>query len=141
MHERKDDDDGADERVDDAVETELFGGDGELAVERQDEQRIEFPGADQLGNVRHVHEKECLKELRDDLVRADEQDHFPFRPVADPVDLPEDDAEEHDLAAEPEHLHHHPEEEIRLETQLADERVAQHDRVDFEVTAHACLLS
>ena len=31
--------------------------------------------------------KECLKKLRDDLVRADEQDHFPFRPVTDPVDL------------------------------------------------------
>ena len=137
---RDDDHDRAEKRVDHAVETELFRRDGELTVDRQDEKRIEFSGADQFRDVRDVDEEEGLEQLRDDLMRADEQDHFPFRPVADPVDLTEDDAEEKNLAAKPEHLHDHPENEIRLEAHLANERVAQHDRVNFEVTAHACSL-
>ena len=127
--------------VDHAIETELFARDGELAVDRQNKERIEFPGAHELGDVRDVNEEKCLKNLRDDLVRADEQHDFPFRPVTDPVDLAEDDAEEKNLAAKPKHLDDHPEDEVRLETHLADERVAQHDRVDFDVTAHGFLLS
>jgi hypothetical protein len=75
--------------------------------------------------------------LRDDLVGADEQDHLPLRPVADAVDLPKNDAEEDDLAGEPEHFHDHPKNEIGLEAQLADEGVAQHDSPDFKVTPHA----
>jgi hypothetical protein len=31
------------------------------------------------------------------------------------------------LADEPQHFHEHPEEEVRFETHLADERVAKHD--------------
>ena len=61
--------------------------------------------------------------------------HFDQSPML--VDLPEDDAEENDLAAEPEHFHDHPKNEIGLEAQLADERVAQHDPPDFKVTPHA----
>jgi len=41
-----------------------------------------------------------------------------------------------DLAAEPKNLDHHPQQEVRLETQIPDERVAQHDGIDFDVTAH-----
>jgi len=74
--------------------------------------------------------------LRDHLVSADEEDHFPFRPTADPIDLPENDAEESDLAAEPKDFHDHPENKVRLETQLADERVAQHDSPDLEIATH-----
>ena len=100
------------------------------------EKRVELSRAHQLRNVGDVHEKERLKKLRDDLVRADEQHHFPFRPIADLIHLSKDDAEEDDLAAEPKHLHQHPKDEIRLEAHLANERVAQHDGVDFEVAAH-----
>jgi hypothetical protein len=39
---------------------------------------------------------------------TDEQHHFPFRPITDVIDLPEDDAEENDLPAEPKHLDDHP---------------------------------
>src|ERR1700730_10419459 len=135
-------DDGcSDNGVDHAIETELFGGSGELAVDRQDEHGIEFSSADELGNVGHVHEKERLKELGDDLVGADQQHHFPFRPIADAIDLSENDAEENDLPDKPKHFHQHPENEIGLETQLANERVAQHDGVDVDVTAHHVLLS
>ena len=89
----------------------MFGRDRELAVDRQDQERIELSRAHELGNVRDINEEECLEELRDDLMRADEQHDFPFRPVADPIDLAENDAEENNLAAEPEHLHDHPEDE------------------------------
>jgi hypothetical protein len=53
-----------------------------------------------------------------------------------PADVPENDAEENNLAAEPQHFHQHPKDKIRFETHLTDERVAQHDGVNFEVTPH-----
>ena len=83
-----------------------------------------------------IDEEKRLEQLRDHLMRADEQDDFPFRPVADVIDLAEDDAEEDDLTAKPEHFHHHPENEIRLEAQLANKRVAQHDPVNFKIASH-----
>src|ERR1051326_2378297 len=129
-------DDGAENGVQDAVEPELFRRDGELAIDRQREQGIESPRPNQLRNIRDVDEEKGLEQLGDHLVGADEQDHFPFRPVADSIDLSENDAEENDLAAEPEHFHDHPENEVGLETELANERVAQHDPPDLEITPH-----
>ncbi len=83
-----------------------------------------------------VDEKKALEDLRDHLVGADKQHHFPFRPVADAIDLSENDAEENNLSAKPKDLDNHPEQEICLETHLANKRIAQHDGVDFDVTAH-----
>ena len=109
----------------------MFGRDGELAVDRQDEQRIEFSGANKLGKVGHIHEEEGLEKLCDHLVRADEEDDFPFCPIPNSIDLTEDDAEKNDLPAKPQDLDHHPKNEVRLETQLPDEGVAQHDRINL----------
>src|SRR5206468_11941619 len=120
--------------VDDAVEAELFGRDGKLTVDRQDQERVQFSGTDQLRNSGDVDEKERLEKLRDHLMGADEQNHFPFCPIADPVDIAENDREKSDLPDEPQHFHQHPKQEIRFETQLADERVAQHDGVNLDVT-------
>src|SRR6266487_242576 len=141
LGQRKNNHAGAKQSVDDAVEPELFRGDRELAVDWQHQNGIQFSHAHELGNVCNVHEKECLEELRDDLVCADQQHYFPFRPVADLIDIPENDAEKNDLAAEPKNLDHHPQQEVRLETQIPDERVAQHDGIDFDVTAHRFVLS
>ena len=69
-------------------------------------------------------------------MRAHEQYHFPFRPVPDAIDLAKNDTEEKNLTAKPEHLHQHPEDEIRLEAHLANKRVAHHDPVNFEITSH-----
>jgi len=67
---------------------------GELAVNWQHQHRIELSGADQLRDVGDVHEEKRLEQLRDHLVGPDQQDDFPLRPIADAIDLPEDDAEE-----------------------------------------------
>src|SRR5438067_7163669 len=136
LRQRDDHDDAAEDRVQHAVESELFRGNGELAVDREDEERIEPTGADQLRDVGDIDEEKRLEQLRDHLVGPDEEDDFPLRPITDVIDLPEDDPEENDLAAEPEHFHDHPKNEVHLETQLADERVAQHDSPDLEVAAH-----
>src|SRR6266446_7653372 len=96
--ERKDDHRRADERVDHAIEPELFRGDRKLAVHRQDEERIELPGTHQLRNVRDVDEEKRLEKLPDNLVRADEQHHLPLRPIANLIDLTKDDAEKKNLA-------------------------------------------
>src|SRR5213596_1889333 len=69
-------------------------------------------------------------------MRADKQHDLPLCPVTNTIDIGENDAEEDNLAAEPKDLHDHPQEKVRLETQLANERVAQHDGVDFDVTPH-----
>src|ERR1043166_3424569 len=89
LRERDNHDNRAEDGVEDTVEAELFSGDGELAVDRQNKKRIEFPGSDEFRNIRDVHEEKRLEQLRDHLVSADEQNHLPFRPVADLVDLPE----------------------------------------------------
>jgi hypothetical protein len=79
--------------------------------------------------------------LRDHLVRAHQQHHLPFCPVTNPIHIAEDDAKKNDLSAEPQDFDDHPEEKIGLETQLANERVAEHDEVDFDVTPHFFFLS
>src|SRR5437588_3975326 len=130
----------AERGVDHAVEAELFGRDRKLAIDGQDQERIELSSAHQFRNGGHVDEEERLKKLRDHLVRPDEQNDFPFCPIPDAVDIAEDDGEKNDLADEPKHLYQHPKQEVRFETQLADERVAQHDGVNLDVTPdHVCL--
>jgi hypothetical protein len=57
------------------------------------------------------------------------------------INIPKNDAEKNDLAAEPQNFDHHPQQEVRLETQIPDERVAQHDGIDFDVAAHHLRLS
>src|SRR3954471_17967769 len=134
--ERDDHNDRAEPGVEHTVESELFRRHCKLAVDRQRKQRVEFSGSDQLREVREVHEEERLEQLRNHLVGADKQHDLPLRPIADPVDVAENDAEENDLAAKPEDFDDQPEKKIRFETQLTDERVAQHDRVDLKVTTH-----
>src|SRR5215813_6062700 len=133
--------DGPERRVDKAVEPELFRGHRKLAVDRQHQNGIQFSRAHELGNVCDVNEKERLEELRDNLVCADQQHHFPFCPVTDVIDITKNDAEKDDLAAEPQNLDHHPQQEVRLEAHVPDERVAQHDGIDFDVTVHHLWLS
>jgi hypothetical protein len=45
------------------------------------------------------------------------------------------------LAEKPQYFHQHPKNEIGLETHLANERVAQHDAVNFDITPQAFHLS
>ncbi len=97
----------------------------------------EFPRAHQLGNVGYVDKEKRLKKLSDDLVRPDEQNHFPLCPIADAIDIAKNDTEENDLPDEPEHLDNQPEQKICFETHLADERIAQHDSVNLDVTPHS----
>src|ERR1051326_113367 len=140
LRQRKDDDHAADDRIHDTVEPELFCRNRELAVDWQDKERIELARAHQFGDGGDVGKKERLEKLRDHLMRADEQNDFPFCPITDAVDIAEDDREENDLADEPEDFDQHPKEEIRLEAHLANERIAKHDRIDLDVTSdHVCL--
>jgi len=60
-----DNDHAAERGINHAVETELFGRDGELAVDWQDQEGVEFSSADQLRNGGDVDEKERLEKLRD----------------------------------------------------------------------------
>src|SRR5205085_7034463 len=128
-------------RVDYTIEAELLGRNRKLTVDGQYQHGIEFSGADQFGDVGNIDEEKSLKKLRDHLIGANQQDDFPFCPIADAVDISKNDAEKHDLSAKPEHLHHHPEQEVRFETHLANERVPKHDRVNLDVTPEHVSLS
>src|SRR5258707_10427612 len=132
---------GAQQSVDNAVEPELFRGNRELAVDWQHQNGIQFSHPHELGDICEVHKKESLEKLCDDLVRPDQQHDLPFHPVADVIDISKNDAEKNDLPAEPKNLDDHPQQKVRLETQIPDERVAQHDGIDFDVTAHRFVLS
>src|SRR6266478_3100632 len=114
-------------RRDNAIQPELFRGYCKLAVDRQHKQGIQFSGADKFRNVCDVNEEERLKKLGDHLVRTDQQHDLPLCPIADPIHIAEDDAEKNNLSAEPKYFDDHPKEEVCLETQLTNERVAQHD--------------
>jgi hypothetical protein len=57
------------------------------------------------------------------------------------IDIPKNDAEKNDLAAKPQNLHYHPQQEVRLKAHVPNERVAQQNGIDFDVTAHHFVLS
>jgi len=65
--------------------------------------------------------------------------HFVQSPIRST--LPKMMLKKNDLSAEPQNFDDHPQEKIGLETQLANERVAEHDEVDFDVTPHRFFLS
>jgi hypothetical protein len=57
------------------------------------------------------------------------------------IDGAKNDTEKNDLTEEPKHFHYHPEKKVGLETHLANERVAQHNAVNFDITPQAFHLS
>src|SRR5204863_4546421 len=69
---------GAEQSVDNAVESELLRGNRELAVDWQHQNGIEFSHPHELGDICEIHEKERLEKLCDDLVRPDQQHHLPL---------------------------------------------------------------
>ena len=97
LEQRDNNHEGPEQGVDNAVERELFRGHRELAVDWQHQNGIQFSHPHQLGDICEVNEKERLEKLGDYLVCADQQDHFPFCPVTDAIDIPKNDAEENDL--------------------------------------------
>jgi hypothetical protein len=86
----------------------LLRGHRKLAVDRQNEQRVQLSRPHELWNICDVHEEEGLEKLRYDLVRTYQQHHLPLCPVTDSINVPEDDAKEHDLSAEPQNFYDHP---------------------------------
>ena len=121
--------------VDEIIESELFGGYGELRIDRLKQEEVEPAGADEFGQIGQVGVKERLKDLGDELMRSDEQDDLPFCPISDPVHVAKDHFKENDLPDEPKQLDSHPKQEVRLEGHFADHRVAKHDGIDFSVSA------
>ncbi len=69
--------------VEDVVWAELAGRHGELSVNGLSEEQVEFPGANEFGEVGQVDVEDGLEELRDELVCADQGDDVPAGPVAD----------------------------------------------------------
>jgi hypothetical protein len=61
-----------------------------------------------------------LKNLADDLVGSDKQDHLPLRPIPDPFHLAENDLDKNELPNKPKCFNDHPEDEVQLEAHLAD---------------------
>ncbi len=51
LDQRDDYDRASEQGIEHAVEAELFCGDGKLAVNRQDQERVQFSGSDQLRDV------------------------------------------------------------------------------------------
>ena len=86
----------------------MFRRNSKLAIDRQNQKRIQFSRAHEFWNVGEVNKKECLKELGNHLVCADKQHDLPLCPITDAIDIGENDAEEDNLAAEPKDLHDHP---------------------------------
>src|SRR5271166_6094444 len=119
--------------ADHAVQAELTEGRSELAVHRLQQDKIEFPSPNQFREIRQIGIKERLKNLADDLVGTNKQDHVPLRPVAQRGDLIENHLNEHQLPDEPEQFDDDPEQKVQLEVHLPDERIPQHHEINFPV--------
>ena len=94
--------------VDEPAQVHLPQRDDETGVDGQQQQKIHLARADQLGQIRAVHEEERLIHLLDKIARTDQQHHLPLRPGADGIGLREYDADEAQLQPEPEQFHDDP---------------------------------
>ena len=101
-----------------------------LAIHRLQKDEVEFPGPNEFRQIDKVGKKEPLKDLADNLMGANQEDHLPLRPVANLVDVTEYHLDKDQLADKPKRFHDHPQEKIQLEIHLPNQGVAEHDRVD-----------
>ena len=97
-----------------------------LPVYRLQQDEIEFPGSNEFRQIDQIDIKESLKDLADDLVGSNEQDHLPLGPIADLVDVTENDVNKNQLTHEPKCLNHQPQEEVELKVHVPDDGIAQH---------------
>ena len=132
--ERIADDQNSNERIHQAVDAETTDRGGKLSVDWLEQNKIEFAGPNELGEVHQVGKEKCIKDLADDLVRSHQQYHIPFRPITDGVYLTINDLDEDELPSEPECFDQHPQQEVKLKVQLPDQGVAQHYSVNAQVT-------
>ncbi len=79
-----------------------------LSIYRLQKDEIKFPGPNQLGQIDQIDVEEALKDLADDLVRSDEQNHLPLGPIADLVHVTENYVDKDQLADEPKRLNNQP---------------------------------
>ena len=89
--------------VDEAAEVHLPEGNDKARVDRQQQEKIEFSGADEFGKIGAIDEEECLEDLLDEMARADEHHDLPFGPGADVVRVQIEHADETQLQSEPKH--------------------------------------
>ena len=105
-------------RVDERAQIHLPRGDDEARVDGQRQQEIHLARAHQLRKVRAVSQEKRLIDLLDEVARAHQQHHLPFRPRTDGSGLRINDRDKGQLQAEPQQLHDDPEDEIALERHL-----------------------
>ena len=121
--------------VDERTEIHFSQREEEARVDRQQQHEVESPGADEFGHLHAIGQEEGLENLLDEMRHAEQQHHFPLRPVADVIGVRIDDDDERELQREPKHLNHDPEQEVRLEAHLANDRVPPERDVDGPVAA------
>src|SRR5438045_8058494 len=109
--------------VDKAPQVNLAQGDNEAGIDREQEHEIELTSADILRNLGTVGEKKCLENLLNEVARAHQQNHLPLRPIANVIGVLINHRDEGQLQAEPEQLNDDPEQEVGLETHLANDGV------------------
>ena len=139
--ERVSDDQNSNERIHQAVDAETTDRGGKLSVDWLEQNKIEFAGPNELGEVHQVGKEKCIKDLADDLVRSDQQNHIPFRPITDGIYLTINDLDKYELPCEPECFDQHPQQEVKLKVHLPDQGVAQHYSVNAQVTYEPIHLS
>ncbi len=98
---------------------------------QQDE--IKLPGSNEFGQVDQIDIEESLKDLADDLMGSDEQNHLPLGPVADLVHVTENHINKNQLTHEPKRFNDHPQEKVQLETHIPNDGIAQHHRINSPV--------
>jgi hypothetical protein len=80
----------------------------EAGVHRQQEHEIELAGADVFGDLHAVGQEQRAEQLLDEMTRADEQYHLPFRPIPDVIGVAVDDNDEGELQGKPQEFDDNP---------------------------------
>src|SRR5436853_1901375 len=71
--------------IDETAEVHLPERDYKPGIDRQQQEKIEFASANQLGEVRAIDQEEGLENLLNEVTAANEENHLPFCPGADVI--------------------------------------------------------
>ncbi len=94
------------------AEVHLPEGNDEAGVDREQEQKVQFAGANEFGKIGAVDEEEGLEKLLDEVAPANEHDDLPFGPGADVFGVQVKHTDKAELESEPKKLDDDPEEEF-----------------------------
>ena len=110
--------------VGERADFQMGGADQKRRGCRLEQDKVEFPGADQFGKFGQAGHEKSGEDLDDQLIRGDQHNHFIPAPAGHFVHVVVDHPDKGELENKPGQLHRHPDKETRAEHQFPGGGVA-----------------